>query len=99
MPFFYQSRPEMVSIIRNFTREVDCPLLFGAPGLEKIAGEDEPVVFNRAFLLGPSGKLFGHYDKEHLVPFGEYLPCIMAPLLLACLFAMKGFFHGLPRQG
>ena len=47
MPFFYQSRPEMVSIIRNFTREVDCPLLFGAPGLEKIAGEDEPVVFNR----------------------------------------------------
>lgn len=31
-------------------------------------------VFNRALLLDPSGNTAGHYDKEHLVPFGEYVP-------------------------
>lgn len=93
MPFFYQSRPELASIIRKFARETGCPLLFGAPGLEKIPGEDEPVVFNRAFLLGPSGKLLGYYDKEHLVPFGEYLPSWLNFGFLEALLQGVGIYH------
>jgi apolipoprotein N-acyltransferase len=30
--------------------------------------------FNSAYFLGRDGKLFGIYDKMHLVPFGEYNP-------------------------
>ena len=29
---------------------------------------------NSAFLLSPRGKVTGHYDKVHLVPYGEYVP-------------------------
>ena len=42
--------------------------------MERRPGKREPDVFNRAFLLGPNGDTVGYYDKEHLVPFGEYLP-------------------------
>jgi apolipoprotein N-acyltransferase len=30
--------------------------------------------FNSAFLLSPSQKIVGKYDKKHLVPYGEYIP-------------------------
>ncbi len=30
--------------------------------------------YNSAFLFSPNGELLSRYDKEHLMPFGEYLP-------------------------
>jgi apolipoprotein N-acyltransferase len=30
--------------------------------------------YNSAYLVGPTGKVVGKYDKVHLVPYGEYVP-------------------------
>ena len=56
-------------------------LLTGAVGL---ASRDKKTVYgstNSVFVLDPSGKSLGRYDKAHLVPYGEYLP--LRPLLSA----------------
>jgi apolipoprotein N-acyltransferase len=39
------------------------------------------AAYNSLYVLDPSGRLRGRYDKAHLVPYGEYLP--MRPLLSA----------------
>jgi apolipoprotein N-acyltransferase len=51
-------------------------LLFGAVTLERADGGDRPIrrVTNSAFLVTPSLGVLGHRAKEHLVPFGEYVP-------------------------
>jgi apolipoprotein N-acyltransferase len=38
---------------------------------------------NSSLLLGPDGSVEGRYDKQHLVPFGEYVPFrrILVPLV------------------
>ncbi|MBQ3060179.1 MAG: apolipoprotein N-acyltransferase [Desulfovibrio sp.] len=74
MPFFFETNPLLSDMVRGITCASGLPLLFGAPGLGQQTGQNEPAIFNRAFLLGPEGNILGSYDKEHLVPFGEYLP-------------------------
>ena len=32
-----------------------------------------PVLLNSAYLLATDGQILGRYDKQHLVPFGEYI--------------------------
>lgn len=74
LPFFFEKKPELARIARQCAIDSACPLLFGAPGVATMPGLPEEAVFNRAFLVGPGGNILGYYDKEHLVPFGEYLP-------------------------
>jgi apolipoprotein N-acyltransferase len=73
MPFFFDTSTQYAPLIRNLAAQNKKALLFGAPGLKKNPGGQD-TVFNRAFLLGDNGATLGYYDKEHLVPFGEYLP-------------------------
>jgi apolipoprotein N-acyltransferase len=51
-------------------------LLTGVPYAEGAAGGNpvEDRYYNSAILLGPDGGVNGRYDKQHLVPFGEYIP-------------------------
>ena len=44
---------------------------------------DNGKFYNSAFSISPSGFITSRYDKEHLMPFGEYLP--FRPLLYALL--------------
>lgn len=44
-------------------------LLIGAPHYNP-----DSKVYNRVFLLSPSGEELGSFSKMHLVPFGEYVP-------------------------
>ncbi len=75
LPFFFETNQLHSPRVRQLPALTGCPLLVGAPGVERLPGKKEPAVFNRAFLLTPpDGQVAAHYDKEHLVPFGEYLP-------------------------
>ena len=74
MPFFFEENRLLTPRIRALVARSDALLLLGAPGREDNLTHTESKIYNRAFLLGKDGTTIGHYDKEHLVPFGEYLP-------------------------
>ena len=96
LPFFFQTH-RLSARVRDLVRAEDIPLLFGAPGVERPRAADatEPEIFNRAFLLGPDGRLVGTYDKEHLVPLGEYLPSWLNwPFLEALLQGVGVYTEG-----
>lgn len=89
MPFAYPSGP-LSEKLRSFVRDMGVPLLFGAPGVERRPGGT--VLYNRAVLLTPKGDEV-HYDKEHLVPFGEYLPPVLDWKLFESLLQGLGGFE------
>jgi len=55
----------------EISRLLGVPMLVGAPSTKNLGGK--PHYYNSAFLID-SGMLRHHYDKIHLVPFGEYMP-------------------------
>lgn len=40
----------------------------------KYMPDGSPQYYNSAFLINKSGEILGSYDKNHLVPFGEFIP-------------------------
>ena len=104
LPFYPQQDP-LVNRVVAFVREVHVPLLTGAPSFE-LQPESEVVgksvtYFNSALLLDASGRLKGKYDKQHLVPFGEYVPLrsylsFLEPLVVSVgNFSAGSFFRPL----
>jgi len=71
MPFYFQDHGPLSTMLIDFAAASKVPVVFGAPAYER--RPEGPVLFNRAYLLMPSGRE-SYYDKEHLVPFGEYVP-------------------------
>jgi apolipoprotein N-acyltransferase len=71
-PFMFEEDADGETMIRDLTREVGVPLLFGSDQIERNPGQIR--LFNAAFVLTPTGETAGVYRKVHLVPFGEFIP-------------------------
>lgn len=82
------------NIINEVARRNNAFLLFGAPAAATRPTGD--VVFNRAFLLSPQGKVLGFYDKAHLVPYGEYVPLKRIFFFIHKMVHMIGDFEAGP---
>ncbi|MDR2488435.1 MAG: apolipoprotein N-acyltransferase [Desulfovibrio sp.] len=76
MPFYFHAHPEYSARLRRFAAEHTVNLAFGALGATLDARNETTFgpLYNRLYLLSSKGELNGIYDKQHLVPFGEYIP-------------------------
>lgn len=76
MPFYFQDDGDLANTMRNTVKELGTPFIAGSPAYSVPRGENQPryVLHNRAYLLDRNGQTVSWYDKEHLVPFGEYVP-------------------------
>ncbi len=72
MPFVLGTDERLSPLVWETSEALAVHLLAGGPGLEIVDGEQRRT--NRAWLVAPGGQVAGHYDKTHLVPFGEYTP-------------------------
>jgi apolipoprotein N-acyltransferase len=57
---------------RRVTRGLKVPVIFGG-GVKRTEG-GRTREFNTALLADAEGDVIGRYDKQYLLPFGEYLP-------------------------
>ncbi|WP_446008949.1 apolipoprotein N-acyltransferase [Candidatus Electrothrix sp.] len=72
---FYPAREPLMDKIRDFIQAHDVLLLTGSPYFIVTPQEQTPVsYYNSALLLDHSGRVYSRYNKQHLVPFGEYVP-------------------------
>ncbi|MCY4133086.1 MAG: apolipoprotein N-acyltransferase [Nitrospira sp.] len=91
-PFMFEQEPDYRSLVTGMTRDAGVPLLFGSPALRR-ERDGTPYLLNSAYLLNPSGEITGRYDKQHLVPFGEYIPLEEILFFLDKLVVGIGDFH------
>ena len=71
-PFAFRG-DRRAELIRDMAREQNVHVLFGTTDIVWRDGE-EPRYYNAAVTVGPSGETTGIYHKQHLVPWGEYVP-------------------------
>jgi len=71
IPALLRFDPDVQGFVADLAAD-GAPILVGSMDGEAI--QEERVFFNAAFLVDPSGSITGLYRKQHLVPFGEYLP-------------------------
>jgi apolipoprotein N-acyltransferase len=75
MPFYLQDRTPYRKALETLVRETGTPIITGSPAYHVTDMKTRAYdLFNRAWLMDSLGLTTQYYDKEHLVPFGEYMP-------------------------
>ncbi len=90
LPFYYGHDTLMSNRTDAFVRKAKTHFLMGSPALE--IQDQKTAFYNRAYMLNPLSLVVGHYDKTHLVPFGEYVPFGRYLSFLGKLTAQAGDF-------
>jgi apolipoprotein N-acyltransferase len=72
---FEDTDPDFRAAISALARDAKAPVIVGNTGFEPdTVAKSGYTIYNRASFVTPDGAFAGHYDKMHLVPFGEYVP-------------------------
>lgn len=74
MPFYLQDGTALQARVLRLAKMENLSIVTGAPGYQRLGGDEEYLFYNRAYLVSPDGVIEGSYDKTRLVPFGEYIP-------------------------
>ena len=75
MPFYLQDKTPFRTALEILAKDTGTNFIIGAPAYRVIDLKTRNyVLLNRAWLMDETGRTMQFYDKEHLVPFGEYMP-------------------------
>jgi apolipoprotein N-acyltransferase len=67
--------PNFRAAMSELARTTHTPVIVGNTGFDpNPTSKSGYNMYNRASFIKPDGTFAGHYDKMHLVPFGEYVP-------------------------
>lgn len=74
LPFYFQESSDLSFMVRDFVSREEINLLTGSPAYELDGESSGYTLYNRAFRVSSDGFIVDFYDKNKLVPFGEYIP-------------------------
>ncbi|HET6384736.1 MAG TPA: apolipoprotein N-acyltransferase [Armatimonadota bacterium] len=74
VPGSFLHDPELRQEVIDVALQTHSYLLVGSPDYPNLYNPWQTPRYNTAFVISPEGVILGRYDKQHLVPYGEYVP-------------------------
>lgn len=92
-PVYIRAHARYRNYLGKLANDENILLITGAPDYQRVLNETLP--YNSLFLFEPTYGITVKYDKEHLVPFGEYIPMSeIWPLLKGLNLGQGNFIPG-----